>query len=107
MGFWDNVEKELDYLGMTNKSLAEKCGFDASNIGRGSRLGSSPSVETAVKIAKVLGVSVDYLVNENEKDSIKSPQTLGKQYYKTLMYLDSLPEKERNSIVHMIEEMAR
>ena len=29
MAFWDNVEKELDYLGMTNKSLAEKCGFDA------------------------------------------------------------------------------
>ena len=79
----------------------------ASNIGRGIRLGSSPSVETGVRIAKVLGVSVDYLVNDKENDPIKSPQSLGKQYYKTLMYLDSLPEKERNSIVHMIEEMAR
>ena len=38
MGFWDNVVIELDYLGMTNKSLAEKCGFDASNIGRGIKL---------------------------------------------------------------------
>ena len=82
MGFWDNVIKELDYLGMTNKSLAEKCGFDASNIGRGIRLGSSPSVETAVKIANVLGVSVEFLVDGNESEQ-KTPQSLGKKYYKT------------------------
>lgn len=106
MGFWDNVVKELDYLGMTNKFLAEKCGFDASNIGRGIRLGSSPSVETAVKISNVLGVSVEYLVGENDAEQ-KTPQSLGKKYYKTLTYLDSMPEKQRNSIVHMIEEMCR
>ena len=106
MGFWDNVLKELDYLGMTNKSLAEKCGFDASNIGRGIRLGSSPSVETAVKIANALGVSVEYLSGETEAD-VKTPQALGKKYYKTLQFLDSLPEKQRNSIIHMIEEMCR
>ncbi len=106
MGFWDNVLKELDYLGMTNKSLAEKCGFDASNIGRGIRLGSSPSVETAIKIANALGVSVEYLSGETEAD-VKTPQALGKKYYKTLQFLDSLPEKQRNSIIHMIEEMCR
>lgn len=106
MGFWDNVVKELDYLGMTNKSLAEKCGFDASNIGRGIRLGSSPSVETAVKISNALGVSVEYLINENEPTQ-KTPQSLGKKYYKTLQYLDSMSEKQRNSIIHMIEEMCR
>jgi transcriptional regulator with XRE-family HTH domain len=106
MGFWDNVVKELDYLGMTNKSLAEKCGFDASNIGRGIRLKSSPSVETAVKIAKSLGVSVEFLVDGNESDQ-NTPQSLGKKYYKTLKNLDSLPEKQRNSIIHMIEEMCR
>lgn len=106
MGFWDNVVKELDYLGMTNKSLAERCGFDASNIGRGIRLGSSPSVETAVKIAKALDVSVEYLVSENEID-LKTPQALGKKYYKTLSYLDTMPEKQRNSIIHMIEEMSK
>ena len=106
MGFWNNVVKELDYLGMTNKSLAEKCGFDASNIGRGIRLGSSPSVETAVKIAKALDVSVEYLVCEKDAEQ-KTPQSLGKKYYKTLTYLDSLPEKQRNSIIHMIEEMCK
>ena len=106
MGFWDNVVKELDYLGMTNKSLAEKCGFDASNIGRGIKLRSSPSVETAVKISKALNVPVEYLIDE-EVTTQKTPENLGIKYYKTLSYLDSLPEKERNSIIHMIEEMAK
>lgn len=106
MGFWDNVVKELDYIGMTNKSLAERCGFDASNIGRGIRLGSSPSVETAVKIANALGVSVEYLSGENEAD-YKTPQALGKKYYKTLQCLDALPEKQRSSIIHMIEEIGK
>lgn len=106
MGFWDNVAKELDYLGMTNKSLAEKCGFDASNIGRGIKLRSSPSVETAVKISQALNVSVEYLVDESNSD-FQSPKFLGKKYYKTLKHLESLPEKQRNSIIHMIEEMSK
>jgi len=62
MGFWDRVSLELEYLGMTNKALAEKVGITASNIGKGVRQGSSPSADTAVKIAKILGVSVEYLV---------------------------------------------
>ena len=65
--FWDNVAAELEYLGMTNKALAEKVGITASNIGKGQKQGSSPSAETAVKIAKVLGVSVEYLVTRPTK----------------------------------------
>ena len=64
--FWDNVAAELEYLGMTNKVLAEKVGITASNIGKGQKQGSSPSAETAVKIAKVLGVSVEYLVTGSQ-----------------------------------------
>lgn len=64
--FWDNVAVELEYLGMTNKALAEKVGITASNIGKGQKQGSSPSAETAVKIAKVLGVSVEYLVTGSQ-----------------------------------------
>lgn len=107
MDFWENVVAELSYKGLTNKYLAEKCGFDASSIGRGIKLGSSPSVDTALKIAQELNVSVEYLAGaSSEMVDAKSPQNLGKKYYNTLMQLDSLPEKQRNSIMHMIEEMA-
>lgn len=73
MCFWDNVAIELDYLGMTNKELANRVGITASNIGKGQRQGSSPSADTAVKIAAVLGVSVEYLVNgTNNPNSSKN-----------------------------------
>lgn len=69
MAFWDNVAIELDYLGMTNKELADRVGITASNIGKGQKKGSSPSADTAIKIAKVLGVSVEYLVNGTESSN--------------------------------------
>lgn len=110
MAFWDNVLVELDYLGMTNKSLAEQAGFDASNIGRGIRLGSSPSVETAVKIADILNVSVEYLVNGKEVKNSKANNSeirLLHKYASTIKDLDEIPEKARKPIIEMINSMKK
>ncbi|MBO4319873.1 MAG: helix-turn-helix transcriptional regulator [Treponema sp.] len=60
--FWRRVDEELDYKGLNRTYLAKECGFSLTNIGQGIKLGSTPSAETAVKIARVLGVSVEYLV---------------------------------------------
>ena len=110
MGFWDNVLEELDYIGMTNKALAEKAGFDPSNIGRGIRLKSSPSADTAVKIAKILNVSVEYLVTGADS-SLSSETTIKnlsklKRYEGVLNKLDAIPEKSRNSIIHLIDSVS-
>lgn len=107
MGFWNNVLIELDYLGMTNKTLAEKCDFDASSIGRGVKFGSSPSVETAVKIAKELNVSVEYLVTGSDsknqsKENLEEVRLMHK-YSSTIKALDSLPDKVRVPIIEMIK----
>ena len=64
--FWERVVDELDYLGITRTYLATTCNFSLTNIGQGIKLGSTPSAETAVKIAEVLGVSVEYLVDGTE-----------------------------------------
>lgn len=105
MGFWDNVLAELDYLGMSNRTLAKKAGFDPSNIGRGIRLKSSPSVETAVKIAEVLNVSVEYLVYGKDFQNAKKQNMLQK-YASTLEKLEAIPEKSRNSILSLIENLS-
>lgn len=109
IGFWDNVEIELDYLGMTNKALAEKVGIAASNIGKGIKMGSSPSAETAVKIANVLNVSVEYLVTG--KNENKSPNEINLQQYhkyaKTLNELDKIPENLRIPILEMISKVSK
>ncbi len=107
--FWDNVAQELEYLGMTNKALAEKVGITASNIGKGQKQGSSPSVETAVKIAEVLGVSVEYLVtgckNDGKQNSINSnnlPFHLYHKYQDLIEKCETLPKEK----VKLLSEVA-
>ncbi len=69
--FWRRVDEELEYKGINRTYLAKECGFSLTNIGQGIKLGSTPSAETAVKIAKVLGVTVEYLVTGQEIQSSK------------------------------------
>ena len=73
--FWKRVDEELDYKGMNRKTLSKEVGFSVGNVGKGIQLGSSPSADTAVKIAEVLGVSVEYLVNgTNSTNSSKNQE---------------------------------
>ena len=69
--FWRRVDEELDYKGLNRTYLAKECGFSLTNIGQGIKLGSTPSAETAVKIARVLGVSVEYLVTGIEGPKVQ------------------------------------
>lgn len=109
MGFWNRVEIELDYLGMTNKALAEKVGIAPSNIGKGIKMGSSPSAETAVKIANILNVSVEYLVTG--KNQTKSSNEIDLQQYhkyaKTLEELEKIPADFRKPILEMISKISK
>lgn len=107
--FWDNVACELDYLGMTNKALAQKVGITASNIGKGQKQGSCPSAETAVKIAKVLGVSVEYLVTGNKsspKNSLEEAE-LALHLYKKYRNLIDNCERLTEDKVRLLEEVSK
>ena len=63
MGFAENLKQELMYTGMLKKELAIMSGVNKRAIDTYVRTNSSmPPADTAVKIAKALGVSVEYLV---------------------------------------------
>jgi len=63
MSFKENLKSELDYSGMLVKELAAKSGVNKWSIDNYlNARGQLPSVEAGVKIAKALGVSVEYLV---------------------------------------------
>lgn len=66
MNFWERVDSELKYLGKTRKELAAAAGFDAANISFGIKRNSVPYADTALKVARFLGVSLDYLLDMNE-----------------------------------------
>ena len=70
--FWLRVDEELEYLGKTRTYLAKKCNFSLTNFNLGIKRGSTPSADTAVKIASVLGVTVEYLVTGSNTPSNKN-----------------------------------
>ena len=107
--FWNRVDIELEYLGKTRKSLASEVGFNLGNIGKGIQLGSIPSAETAVKIAQVLGVSVEYLVNGTENTKFPSQkQTEQNQLRLYRKYHDLIEKCEKldSDKIKLLEQIA-
>lgn len=101
--FWRRVDEELEYKGINRTYLAKECGFSLTNIGQGIKLGSTPSAETAVKIAKVLDVSVEYLVTGNE-----SPQRMANPEINEIMrdirHLSASDLSIAKTLVHRLTE---
>ena len=90
MSFKENLKAELTYTGMHVKELAELSGIKKQTIDSYLRENHYiPSVESAVKIAKVLGVSVEYLVTGKEA---KNRETLSSLNYETRLLIKSLEQ---------------
>lgn len=73
--FWERLNSLIKQSNTTQSELTEKCGFDSprriQNLSAGDRL---PNCEDAVKIAKALNTTVEYLVTgDTGKDIILSP----------------------------------
>ena len=63
MGFRENLREAIDFCGIEQKELAHKANISLRNIENYLRDNASiPSADKAVKIAQVLGVTVEYLV---------------------------------------------
>lgn len=75
MGFKERLREEIEYRGILIKELSAAAGISNSTfLSYIDARGVLPNVETAVKIAKALNVSVEYLVtgetqNPNEKSA--------------------------------------
>lgn len=111
--FWKRVEEELDYLGKNRTYLARKCGFSLTNIGKGIKLGSIPSADTAVKIARVLGVSVEYLVNGTNKSTEKNQENeelqlkLYRKYHDLIAKCEKLPSEQVELLSQVAEKLEK
>jgi hypothetical protein len=64
--FWKNVNDELQYQGMTLKTLSILTGIPYTTITNGrNRPDSIPAADIAVKISKVLNKSLEWLLGES------------------------------------------
>jgi transcriptional regulator with XRE-family HTH domain len=67
MGFKENLKSELIYAGMLVKELSTKTGISRHTLDNYLNTHNAlPNAEAAVKIARALGVSVEYLVTGRE-----------------------------------------
>jgi len=96
MGFRDNLKQELKFNGILVKDLAVISGIPKRALDTYllSEKASIPPADTAVKIAKALGVSVEYLVIGEEsslpqdiRNIIKRLQQLNKKDRKVVSIL--------------------
>ena len=111
--FWKRVDEELDYLGKNRAYLSRKCGFSLANIGKGIKLGSTPSADTAVKIAQVLGVSVEYLVNGTNKSTEKNQENeelqlkLDRKYHDLIAKCEKLPPEQIQLLSQVADKLEK
>ena len=100
MNFWERVDDLLDRTGINKKTLAYDAGFDASNITKGIKHNNIPSAETAVKIAQVLGVSVEFLVNGVDSSF---PKTLKPEVAEIVEEINHLEKEDLEAIKYIIK----
>lgn len=110
VGFKENLKIELSYKDMTVKELAFASGVNKRTIDQYlSAAAKMPSAENAVKIAAVLGVSVEYLVTGKNP----APQTQAtdmdsdhacfyKKYHSLIQKAESLSQAQLQAIEQLI-----
>jgi len=107
MGFKENLKSELAYSGIFVKELAAKSGVSKYSIDNYlNKRGQLPSVEAAVKIAQVLGVSVEYLVTGKEfGQTDKTP--VSADAHTIARFADQLNDKDREFVLDFIKWMIK
>ena len=106
MGFKENLKDQLNFSGMYVKELAALSGVKKQTIDSYLNVNSCmPSAEAAVAIARVLDVSVEYLVTGQEikKKTVQYP--IEAQITAELMA--QMDKKNRKLIVAMVKSIKK
>jgi transcriptional regulator with XRE-family HTH domain len=106
MGFRENLKSELEYNNMAVKQLAALSGVQKRAIDNYLRTADAamPVADTAVKIARALGVTVEYLVMGEEQPVPQEIRKITRNLYKVNLrdrklisdLLDSMIERKEN-----------
>lgn len=96
MSFGERLKETRKKRGFSQEELAEFIGTKGPAIGRYERGVVKPTIEVAGKIAKILGVSLDYLVGNSD-------QELDCNTLKWILEVQNLPEDIKEKIYYFID----
>lgn len=118
MDFRDRLRDQIEYCGLLDKEVADRAGISKRAIDSyvDSR-GCIPSADIAVKIAKVLGTSVEYLVTGEapsvqivvpENSALKHINSYeSKAERKLIKNFINLSEKDKDTVIALAEYLYR
>lgn len=102
MGFKENLKNELTYQGMLVKELSQKTEIPKRTLDNYLReKGSMPPADYAVRIAKVLNTSVEFLINGTEE---KKEQSL---VDKNIALFSKLKEADQKYFLKLMEAVIK
>ena len=108
MSFRENLKAELTYSGMLVKELASQTGLKKHTIDNYlSVRGRMPSADAAVRIARVLGVSVEYLVTGLETIENKSSRHFSPEVRHISRIADKLKPDYRKIVLEFVETLKK
>ena len=95
--FYKRLERLLKNKGLQQKDLAEKCGISSNGISTWKITGTLPRADIAIKIAKYLNVTVEYLITGelagiDKKDELAYPVAM-------------LPDNKRRVVQAVIDSL--
>lgn len=96
--FYERLERLLKDKNMQQKELADICGISSNGISTWKATGSYPRADIAVKLAAVLGVTVEYLIT-GELPGIDNTDKLAYD-------VSVLPENKRKVIQAVIDSLS-
>jgi len=101
VGFKENLKRELGYSGVLVKELASRSGVNRRTIDNYLNTHNSmPSADAAVRIAGVLGVTVEYLITGHDKRNYPS---LSSDPRVVLKNLETLNKRDRKIVLNLIK----
>ena len=116
MSFWANVSYELDFQGITRKELSYRVNIKEMTIHKAIERDSIPSADTAVKIAKALNVSLEYLLDlpddkntpaQNKYSEQNKMTRLYRKYTPLIVQMEKLNGKEQKAVLRLVDSLAK
>lgn len=96
MSFAERLNQIRKKKGISQEELARKIGTHGPAIGRYERGTAKPTIEVATKIAKVLGVSLDYLVGNSDLE-------LNEDMIERLQDVNRLPVEDQKMVFSFLD----
>lgn len=108
MGFKERLREEIEYRGLLVKEVSAAIGISNSTfLSYVDARGVLPNVETAVKIANYLGVTVEYLVNGDETPAEHTKSPLLAEKMRLAESYERLSAHDKSLLIKIADVMAR